>query len=111
MLDLGGITSADDVILANIRLCSMHLQRFALGGAVQSMTTGSISDVIKTCVSVYTITMDIAGASLNQEELTEVAKLYHGGHCMIKEDPEFIADPFGKMKSHKNLRALYLVPI
>ena len=111
VLDLGGITSADDVILANIRLYSMHLQRLALGGTVQNMTTGAISDVIKACVSLHTISMDIAGASLNQEELIEVTKRYHGGHCTIKEDPEFIADPFGKMKSHKNFWALYFVPI
>jgi hypothetical protein len=85
-LDITSMGKADDEFLRACCSYAPELRVLSLGGAVHYMTSSAICDVIKTCVSLRTVTMDIMGADIDEDMVVHTAKQYHGGHCFLYVD-------------------------
>ena len=107
-IDITSMGKADDKFLHACGSYATELRVLSLGGAVHYMSTPALCDVIKTCVSLRTLTMDVMGTDISEDMLVRTAKRYHGGHCFLYAEKD---DVFAEEDHKQRYIELHFTPI
>ena len=110
VLDVQNLDTINDHFIDVLCEHALKLRKLGLGQAVRHLSNTALAELISTCPSLMSVSMDTKGTDVDEDLLMDIARAHHGGKCFLHVDYE-CRQPDNYLEEHHRLIDLHFTPI